>query len=1115
MSDDFMSDPLWYKDAIIYELHVRSFFDASNDGVGDFAGLQQKLPYLEDLGVNTLWLLPFLESPLRDDGYDTADFFKILPVHGTLEDFQEFLDAAHDRGMRVITELVLNHTSDQHPWFQEARDPGSPRHDWYVWSETTEKYEDARIIFTDTEYSNWTWDPKAGKYYWHRFFSHQPDLNYDNPEVHEAMKEVLFYWLDMGVDGLRLDAVPYLYEREGTSCENLPETLNFVQELRSAVEDRYGPGKVLQAEANQWPEDTLPYFGDGDGVQMSFNFPIMPRMFMALRRSNRRPLVEMIDLTNEIPEEAQWALFLRNHDELTLEMVTDEERDYMYNEYAVDSAFRINVGIRRRLTPLLGGERRRIELMNALLFSLKGSPIIYYGDEIGMGDDPFLGDRDGVRTPMQWSPDKNAGFSRAPYHKLFLPPISDGRYTYEFVNVEDAENDPHSLLNFTKRLVAMRKQHLKVFGRGSFELLPVENQHVLVFLREYEGKKILVVANLSQFAQSFFIPPSEALEGLVPVEMFSQSPFAPIENTPYHLTIGPHGFYWFALTPEEEIRETHREQVQMAPVDTHRELPVLDVPEGVENILIRTLVQDRSMERFEAILPEYMGDQRWFGGQSNDIASINVDDAVRIQAEPLKVYVSLLEVEFTDDSSAVYVLPLTVTYGNEADRILADEPQAAVAWLDSPRQRGLLHDATVTEDFWLCLFEWWQTSGKGRSLEGLYVRSIDEKIKKIKAGSATRLTGEQSNSAAIIDDNYFIKIYRRIEPGINPETELLNYLTEIDFTFVPHLHGSVTFQRGYNSYTLGILQEALDVEIDGWNYALNATGRFLDRIGETAPLETSPAADTSEEIPATLEEVAPEMLSLAQVLGIRTAELHRSFARAEQPSIKPEPTTTGSIRSLVDRIETEAHDTRTRLSEHPGPLPESPDPEEWSNGLRRLRELLPIDDDHVFDRIRIHGDYHLGQLIRADGEFFILDFEGEPARSIEERRQRDSALRDVAGMLRSLEYAALVALHENDEYDNPALRNWTHTLNQWCETVFSNAYFGLTKDSTFMPPEDAIPHFLWVYLFDKALYEVRYELDHRPSWVWLPLRGLTRLLHETPVLSVSTMAPASPKDRTD
>lgn len=544
-------DPLWYKDAVIYQLHVRSFFDANNDGYGDFEGLRRKLPYLEELGVNTLWLMPFFQSPLRDDGYDISDYYQILPVHGTLEDFKRFLDEAHGRGMKVIIELVLNHTSIDHPWFQEARKPNSPMRDWYVWSDTPEKYKGVRVIFKDFETSNWTFDPVAKAYYWHRFYWHQPDLNWDNPEVEKAIHQVMFFWADLGVDGFRLDAIPYLYEREGTSCENLPETIEAVKRLRKALEERYGPGKILLAEANMWPEETLPYFGDGDGVHMAYNFPLMPRIFMALRREDRGPIETMLKETEGIPETAQWALFLRNHDELTLEKVTEEEREFMYEAYAPDPKFRINLGIRRRLMPLLGGDRRRYELLTALLLTLKGTPIVYYGDEIGMGDNPFLGDRNGVRTPMQWSQDRNAGFSRAPYHALFLPPVSEGPYSYHFVNVEAQRENPHSLLSFNRRFLALRNQHAKIFGRGSLTLLPVENRRVLAYLREHEGERVLVVANLSRYTQAFDLP-LEAYQGLVPVELFSQQPFPPVEGR-YRLTLGPHGFALFALKPVEAV----------------------------------------------------------------------------------------------------------------------------------------------------------------------------------------------------------------------------------------------------------------------------------------------------------------------------------------------------------------------------------------------------------------------------------------------------------------------------------------------------------------------------------------------------------------------------------
>ncbi len=1089
---DFLSDPLWFKDAVIYELHVRSFFDATNDGFGDFEGLRRKLPYLESLGVNTLWLLPFLESPLKDDGYDTADYYKVLSMHGTLDDFQAFLDEAHNRGMRVITELVMNHTSDQHPWFQEARDPSSTRHDWYVWSETSEKYNDARIIFTDTEPSNWSWDRKAKKYYWHRFFSHQPDLNFDNADVRDEMKKVLFYWLDMGVDGLRLDAVPYLYEREGTSCENLPETIEFIKEMREAIEKRYGPGKVMLAEANQWPEDTLPYFADGEGVQMAFNFPIMPRLYMALRRENRHPLVEMLDVTSDIPEDCQWAIFLRNHDELTLEMVTDEERDYMYHEYAADPRFRINVGIRRRLAPLLGGERRRIELMNALLLSLKGSPILYYGDEIGMGDDPFLGDRNGVRTPMQWSPDKNAGFSRAPHHRLFMPTINHGPYSYEFVNVESAESDPYSLLNFMKRLLALRRQHNQVFGRGTFELVPVENQHIFAFVREFDGEKILVIANLSRFAQSVFLPESDLYQGLVPVELFSQSPFPVIGDRPYHMLIGPHGFYWFVLSPAESAPTPRRTEVQMRPDRDEEELPVLSVTEGIQNLLIKTMVRDRGMERLQSLLPAHVKGQRWFGAKDQIIQDITINDAIRLQATPFPLYLSVLGVR-TDREKSLYVLPLTLSYDDEADRVMEDRPASAIAWVDGPEGRGLLHDATVRADFWLSLFRWWQSGRKGRSLRGLYVSSIGAEIQNQSVQSARLLSGEQSNSSAILDDKFFIKLYRRLEHGKNPETELLEYLTEAGFKFVPQLFGRVTFKARRDEYALGILQAALPVENDGWNHALEVMNRFLDRVSEMTPPTGGLPDEDMADVPGWLDDVAPEMLSLARVLGIRTAEMHLSLAKAVEPDIRPLDAAAEDVDDLIHRVRTEAAETRKMLIQHESSLQDVPTAAEWDEALQRLELLKALDATQK--KIRLHGDYHLGQVLLADGEFYILDFEGEPARALEERRKRDSALRDVAGMLRSLDYAAQASWNEHKD-ESGKLAAWTRKLTFWCEAVFRNGYFDTADEGDFLPGPEARRLYLWTYLLDKALYEIRYELNHRPTWTWLPLQGLKRLLAE-------------------
>jgi maltose alpha-D-glucosyltransferase / alpha-amylase len=544
----FESDPLWFKHAVFYEIHVRGFFDGNGDGMGDLRGLTEKLDYLEWLGIDCIWLLPMYASPLRDGGYDISDFYEIHPDHGSVEDFRTFVEAAHQRQMRVIADLVMNHTSSDHPWFQEARSsPDSPKRDWYVWSDTDERYPDARVIFVDTEPSNWTWDPIAGQYYWHRFFSHQPDLNYDNPEVQDEMMKVLSFWLDLGIDGFRLDAVPYLYEREGTNCENLPETHTYLKRIRAEVDAAY-PDRVLLAEANQWPEDVVEYFGRGDECHMAFQFPIMPRLFMSLRREDATPMYEILERTPPVPDNCQWGLFLRNHDELTLEMVTDDERDYMYAEYAKDPRMKLNLGIRRRLAPLLDNGRDEIELMHAILFSLPGSPVLYYGDEIGMGDNVFLGDRDGVRTPMHWTGDRNGGFSGADFAQLYLPPLMDPVYGYAAVNIEAQLRTPTSLLRWLHRFVELRKQH-PVFGLGTYEPLRPSNQRIFAHVRRWEEDILLCVHNLARSAQAAELDLAQ-FAGLVPEEMVGQTLFPPIGELPYLLTFGPRGFYWFRLVEE-------------------------------------------------------------------------------------------------------------------------------------------------------------------------------------------------------------------------------------------------------------------------------------------------------------------------------------------------------------------------------------------------------------------------------------------------------------------------------------------------------------------------------------------------------------------------------------
>ncbi len=672
-------DPQWYKDAIIYEVHARAFNDSDADGMGDFRGLTKRLDYLQDLGVTLIWLLPFYPSPWRDDGYDISNYTDVHPAYGTLRDFQAFLKQAHRRGIRVLTEVVLNHTSDQHPWFQRARQapPGSRWRDFYVWNDTADKYPDARIIFKDFETSNWTWDPVAKAYYWHRFYSHQPDLNYDSPYVRQAVLDVIDFWFDLGVDGFRLDAVPYLYEREGTNCENLPETHAFLKQLRAHVDSKY-KDRILLAEANQWPEDAVAYFAEDDECHMAFHFPLMPRLFMAIRMEDRFPILEILQETPHIPANAQWALFLRNHDELTLEMVTDEERDYMYRVYAHDRRMRLNLGIRRRLAPLLENDRRKIELMNALLFSLPGTPIIYYGDEIGMGDNIYLGDRNGVRTPMQWSPDRNAGFSRANPQKLYLPVIIDPEYHYEAINVETQQNNPHSLLWWMKHLLQQRKQ-FQAFGRGTLDFLRPSNRKVLAFYRRYQDQTILVIANLSRFPQQVELDLSAA-KGLSPVEIFGRAEFPPIGDQPYAITLGSLGFYWFSLEP----KQAHQEALTAAV--TPSGLPLIVVESWDE------VFEGRSLAILLRRLPAYLKTRRWFQGKDRTIRSADFIDDIPIPGTA--AHILLGNIEYSEGDPEFYVLPGSVATGDAAEQVKEKLADVSVAQLQAQDgSRGILFSA--------------------------------------------------------------------------------------------------------------------------------------------------------------------------------------------------------------------------------------------------------------------------------------------------------------------------------------------------------------------------------------------------------------------------------------
>ncbi len=682
--------PLWYQDAVIYQLHVKSFFDSNGDGIGDFNGLSQKLDYLQGLGVTAIWLMPFCPSPLRDDGYDISNYKAIHPAYGTLKEFRFFLKQAHQRGLRVITELVLNHTSDQHPWFQRARHskPGSPWRDWYVWSDSAQRFPDARVIFQDFESSNWSWDPVAGAYFWHRFYSHQPDLNFDNPNVRKAIHDIVDFWFGLGVDGLRLDAIPYLFEREGTNCENLPETHRFLKELRARADGKF-QDRILLGEANQWPEDAAAYFSEGDECHMAFHFPLMPRLFMALHMEDSFPIRDILQQTPAIPDTCQWAIFLRNHDELTLEMVTDEERDYMYRVYAQDPRMRINLGIRRRLFPLLGNHRRRTELANALLFSLPGTPIIYYGDEIGMGDNVYLGDRDGVRTPMQWSTDRNAGFSQADPQKLFLPVIISPEYHCEVTNVEVQENNPHSVLWWMRRLISLRNK-FKAFSRGTIEVLNPDNPRIFAFVRRFQDERMLVVANLSRFVQYAELDLS-SYQGLVPVELFGKTAFPVVQSTPYFLSIGPHSFFWFYLTPGQAPVET----VSKAPEPAV--LPAIEVDLDWRHFFSGKADRPVLEEAFSAFITR----SPWFGSRNRPLRRTSIHEVFALTRGSRQWYLVLLKAEYLSGDDELYAVPLTCADGPEAERLLTDHPFEAVATLKfkGGRTTGLLADATADPAF--------------------------------------------------------------------------------------------------------------------------------------------------------------------------------------------------------------------------------------------------------------------------------------------------------------------------------------------------------------------------------------------------------------------------------
>jgi maltose alpha-D-glucosyltransferase / alpha-amylase len=1083
-----MHDPLWYKDAVIYEVHVRAFFDSNDDGSGDFRGLTNKLQFIQDLGVNTIWLLPFYPSPGRDDGYDIADYHNIHPQYGSRDDFRNFVQEAHRRGLRVITELVVNHTSDQHPWFQAARraPPGSPKRDYYVWSDTPDRYAGTRIIFRDTETSNWTWDPVAKAYYWHRFFSHQPDLNFDNPHVLRAVLRIMEFWLAYGVDGFRLDAIPYLVEREGTSSENLRETHAIIKRIRQVITEKY-PDRMLLAEANQWPEDVRDYFGEGDECHMAYHFPLMPRMYMAIAQEDRHPIVEIMDQTPDIPDNCQWAIFLRNHDELTLEMVTSRERDYMYQAYAADPRARLNLGIRRRLAPLLENDGERIKLMNSLLLSMPGAPIIYYGDEIGMGDNFFLGDRNGVRTPMQWSPDRNAGFSRADPQQLFLPPIMDPVYGYEAVNVEAQSRDRSSLLNWMRRMLTVRKSS-QAFGRGTLRFIRPGNRRVLVYLREYNDDTILCVVNLSRSAQPVEINLADQ-KGKVPIELLGSTTFPPIGELPYFLTLPAYGFYWFRLSREAQAPPWHDER--MAPED----LPVLVLVEGWNSFFPERVAAWRAhlAQRLRAqlenrVIPHFVATQRWYAAKGQPIVSARLTDYGTRENSLERWLAAIFTIESASEKN-MYLIPLAIAVEDGEEARWKKLQPAAIARVRQQATVGVLADACLDDNFCRAVVD-----AIGGSFELVtqagHIRSSQTRIfAELRGDPSSVLTvtagpGQSSNTTVRVGDQFFLKIYRKLQPGVNPELEIGRYLTEVaQFPNIVPVAGAVEYEgQDGTVMTLALLQAFVMNQGDGWDYTVNYLVRFLEdrRTGAAPP-----------------EDAHGLYLALMKTLAIRTAQLHVALARpTSDPAFAPERITATDIENWRSHALAEAEKTLELLANPVTQLP--PEVAAHAESLLKRRALLLRRMQAATDEVpsglktRRHGDYHLGQVLVRRNDFILVDFEGEPGRTLAERRLKHSPLTDVAGMLRSFAYARRAALLRNPQVAaqngklEPLLEKWEQETRQ----TFIQSYDEIARTQGLYESLEEVTPLLQLFEIEKALYEVRYELGNRPDWTSIPLRSL-------------------------
>jgi maltose alpha-D-glucosyltransferase / alpha-amylase len=1222
------TDPLWYKDAIIYELHVRAFADSNGDGIGDFPGLLSKLDYLQDLGITCIWILPFFPSPLRDDGYDISNYVDVNPSYGTLNDFKLFLDAAHQRNMQVMIELVINHTSDQHPWFKAARlaPPGSPEREMYVWSDTDQLYKDARIIFTDTEKSNWTWDETAKAYYWHRFFSHQPDLNFDNPRVMDEVLKSMRFWLDMGVDALRMDAIPYLVERDETSCENLPETHIKIKEIRAAIDAEYS-NRLILAEANQWPADVRPYFGDGDECHMAFHFPLMPRIYMALRQEDRLPITDIMAQTPDIPDNCQWGLFLRNHDELTLEMVTDDERDYMYLAYSADPRMRINVGIRRRLAPLVDNNRRRIELLNSLLLSFPGTPIMYYGDEIGMGDNIYLGDRNGVRTPMQWNSDRNAGFSRCDPARLYFPVVMDPIYGYQVVNVEAQFSDQSSLLHWTRNMIALRKL-FHVSGRGKLKFYNPSNRKVLAYLRDLDRgdgshETVLCVANLSRFAQPVSLDLSEHA-GMKPVEMLGYVSFPTITHDPYPLTLAPYSFLWLELQPaSEEFQSSPVPDEILASAPTGEALIYASVQSWAD------LLSGPGIEYVSKALMEWIPKQRWFGAKTRSLQSVRILEWAELSSglnarDPVSSHppvssnhglapiLAFCELSYANGLADRYQLSLALLKGWEARDWQVAHPNQVIAAFGVPGGDLVLGEAIVSEDVRKRLLGLIErnatlplqspapartisnsisdlntaseassyvatglTSDSPQTIEAALIQSASETgvlpvpltaqpgeaasppkpvtgpaaVQQMQsrelsaAGDSTpsaRLyarasaalqksvglsevlsrvgSAEQSNTSILYGDQFILKLFRRLQPGENPDVEVGRFLTEVArFPNVAPFLGeiSITAKDGEKT-TTAMLQGMVSNQGDGWQWFLDQLGGFLRAAAAEQSLVSSIEAGQSRDSQhsSLIRQHAASTLEAAALLGTRTAEMHLALATpTEDAAFAPEPLTATDLSDDAARIEAQLHSTLEALRAKLFTISDETTADSAALLLSKRAQLLscakaiatlPPDGK----RTRIHGDYHLGQTLRtggdqrSSGDFVLLDFEGEPARPLSERRKKQSPLKDVAGMVRSFSYVSNAAFFQfADTQSNTVGQAETDSLTAltmaWEKAAseeFLRAYRQTIEASPDLLPSPAESQALLdAYLLEKALYELLYELNNRVAWLRIPLAGILAL----------------------